>query len=87
MSIARSRCLFITPIRNSVGSKAKPRAVPTAELTDDVTAIPVSGGDASPIDPADRAGPCCQQARAARVTIEMAQWFHVTDPFGMMDRV
>ncbi|EQB10275.1 hypothetical protein L284_17805 [Novosphingobium lindaniclasticum LE124] len=46
----------------------------------------MAGEDASPIDAADRAGPCCQQARAARVTIEMAQWFHVTAPFEMMDR-
>jgi hypothetical protein len=41
----------------------------------------MAGEDAAPVDAADRAGACREKAGAARVSIEVPQWFHGADPF------
>jgi hypothetical protein len=46
----------------------------------------MSGEDAAPVDAADRTGACGEKARAARVSIEVPQWFHDGDPFCRSDR-
>ena len=46
----------------------------------------MAGKDAAPVDSTDRAGACGQKARAARVSIEVPQWFHAGDPFCRSDR-